>query len=169
MLTFIPSEYTILAPLKRESVPFCVAWHTGLCFMSTYEKRRLFLAIRLHWQRKIIVLLPTEYVYVKPTEFQERDNDRMEDSYPTFSFCQITEEDLVIVKDKKWAESFLNYIWLIMLLQLFQFFSLCPSSTQQPPLPQAIPPPLFMSMGHACKSFACSTSCTVLYIPTAIL
>ena len=32
-------------------------------------------------------------------------------------------------------------------------FSLCPLSTQPPPLPQAIPPPLFMSMGHAYKFF----------------
>ena len=40
-----------------------------------------------------------------------------------------------------------NYILLIMLLHLSWFFPLCPLSTQQPTLPQAIPPVLFMSMG----------------------
>ena len=40
-----------------------------------------------------------------------------------------------------------------------------PASTQHPPLPQAVLPPLFMSMGHECKFFGCSISCTVLYIP----
>ena len=43
------------------------------------------------------------------------------------------------------------------------------SSTWHSPYPQAIPPPLFMSMGHAYKFFGYSISCTVLYIPMAIL
>ena len=38
-----------------------------------------------------------------------------------------------------------------------------------PPFPQAIPVPLFISMGHAYKFFGCSLSYTVLYILTAIL
>ena len=57
-----------------------------------------------------------------------------------------------------------NYILLIMLLQLSCFPPLSPF-TQQPPLPQAIPPPLFMSMGHAYKFFGYYISYTVLYIP----
>ena len=44
-----------------------------------------------------------------------------------------------------------------------------PSSTQHPPLPQAISPPLFMSKHHSCKFFGYSISCTVLYIPMATL
>ena len=56
-----------------------------------------------------------------------------------------------------------------MLLQLSWFSHLCPLSTQQPQLCQAIPPPLFMSMGHAYMFFGYSISYTVLYIPTAIL
>ena len=51
-----------------------------------------------------------------------------------------------------------------MLLQLSWFFPLHSPSTQHPPLPQAIPPPLFMSMGHACKFFVYSISCNVLYM-----
>ena len=64
--------------------------------------------------------------------------------------------------------NFLNYVLLIMLLQLCYFPPL-PLSTQHPPLPHAIPTPLFMSMGHACKFFGYSIYCTVLYIPMAIL
>ena len=44
-----------------------------------------------------------------------------------------------------------------------------PLSTQHPPLPQAIPTPLFMSMGHVCKFHGYSISYTVLYIPMAML
>ena len=44
-----------------------------------------------------------------------------------------------------------------------------PPSIQHLPLPQAIPTPLFMSMGHAYKFFGYSISYTVLYIPMAIL
>ena len=47
----------------------------------------------------------------------------------------------------------LNYILLIRLLQLSWFFPLCPPSTHHPPLHQKMPPPLFMSMGRACKFF----------------
>ena len=43
-----------------------------------------------------------------------------------------------------------------------------PPSTEHPPLPQAIPTALFMSMCHLCKFFGYSTSYTVLYIPLAI-
>ena len=39
----------------------------------------------------------------------------------------------------------------------------------QVPLPQAIPPLLFLSMGHVQKFFGYSISCAVLYIPMAIL
>ena len=42
-------------------------------------------------------------------------------------------------------------------------------STQHPPLPQAIPTPLFMSMSHEYKFCGYSISYTVLYIPEAIL
>ena len=38
-----------------------------------------------------------------------------------------------------------------------------------PLLPEAIPTPLFMSMGHAQMFFGYSISYTVLYIPMAIL
>ena len=38
-------------------------------------------------------------------------------------------------------------------------------STQQPPLPQVIPPPLFISIGYAYKFFGYTISYTVLYIP----
>ena len=44
-----------------------------------------------------------------------------------------------------------------------------PTSTQCPLLPQAIPPPLFTSMGHVYKLFGYFVSYTVLYIPMAIL
>ena len=50
-----------------------------------------------------------------------------------------------------------------MLLQLSQFFPLGPQ------LPQAIPTPLSMSVGHVYEYFGCSIPYTVLYIPMAIL
>ena len=56
---------------------------------------------------------------------------------------------------------FFHYILLFMLLQLSQFFSFW--------LPQVIPTPLFMSMCHVYTFFGYSISCTVLYIPMAIL
>ena len=40
-----------------------------------------------------------------------------------------------------------------------------PPFIQYHPLPQAIPTPLFIFMGHACKFFGYSISYTVLYIP----
>ena len=43
------------------------------------------------------------------------------------------------------------------------------SPLQPPTQHQAIPPPLFMSMGHRYKFFGYSASYTVLYIPMAIL
>ena len=62
----------------------------------------------------------------------------------------------------------LNYILLIMLLQLSQFFPLC-LSTQHLPLPQAVPPALFMSIGHTYKLFGYCISYTVLDIPMDII
>ena len=59
-----------------------------------------------------------------------------------------------------------KYILLIMLLQLSQFPPLPPL---HPAPPQAIPPPLFMSMGHVYMLFGFSISNTVLYIPMAVL
>ena len=56
-----------------------------------------------------------------------------------------------------------------MLLQLTHFFYPLPTSTQHPLHPQATPTPLFMSMGHAYRFFDYSISCTVIYIPMAIL
>ena len=43
-----------------------------------------------------------------------------------------------------------------------------PPATQHPSLPQAIPTPLFMSMGHAYTFFGFSISCAVLYIPVTM-
>ena len=63
---------------------------------------------------------------------------------------------------------FFKLYFLIMLLQLSQFYPFAPS-TKRPPLPQAFPTQLFMSMGHGYKFFGYSISYTVLYIPTAIL
>ena len=40
---------------------------------------------------------------------------------------------------------------------------------QHPPYRQAIPTPLFMSVGHVYRCFDCFISYTVLYIPMAIL
>ena len=57
---------------------------------------------------------------------------------------------------------FIDYAITVVLI----FLPLCPS-TQQPPLPQAIPTPVFMSMGHMYKFFGYSISYTVLHIPMA--
>ena len=48
-----------------------------------------------------------------------------------------------------------------MLLQLSQFFALCPPVHPATQLPQDIPTPLFMSMGHTRKFFGYSISFTV--------
>ena len=61
-----------------------------------------------------------------------------------------------------------NYILLILLLQLSQFFPFALLHSASP-FPQAIPRPLFMSMGQVYKFFIYSNSYTVLYIPMAIL
>ena len=53
---------------------------------------------------------------------------------------------------------FIDYAITVILI-----FSLLPQ------LPQAIPKPLFVSMGHAYKFFGYSVSYTVLHIPVAIL
>ena len=55
-----------------------------------------------------------------------------------------------------------------MLLQLSQFPLFAPSTQLPPQLPQAIPPPLFMSM-VMCRFFGYYISYTVLYIHLAIL
>ena len=64
---------------------------------------------------------------------------------------------------------FLNYISLIMLLQLSQSSLFGPPPPHTPHLPQAVPTSLFMSMGHAYKFFGYSISYAALYIPMAIL
>ena len=70
--------------------------------------------------------------------------------------------------------SFLKqFLFLIMFYGLWYYsypdFPPLHPSTQHPVLPQAIPPPLFMSMGHAYKFFGYSISYTVLYIAIVIL
>ena len=55
---------------------------------------------------------------------------------------------------------FIDYAIIVILV----FPPLLPS-THHATHPQAIPPPLFMSTGHACKFFGYSVSYTVLYIP----
>ena len=62
---------------------------------------------------------------------------------------------------------FFFFIFLFLfLLQLSQFPpTLFSPSIWQPPLLQAIPTPLLMSMGHAYKFIGYSISYTVLYIP----
>ena len=64
---------------------------------------------------------------------------------------------------------FLKLHFIDYAITVVPFFPLLPPSTQPPPLPQAIPIPLFMSMGHAYKFIGYSISYTVLYIPMAIL
>ena len=66
-------------------------------------------------------------------------------------------------------EHFKNYILLTMLLQLSQYFSPLPTSTQHPQLSQAIPTPLFMSTGHVYMFFGYSISYAILYNTMAIL
>ena len=56
-----------------------------------------------------------------------------------------------------------NYILLIIPLQLSQFFPLSSSPPSTPPLPQAMPPPFFMFVGHAYKFFGYAISYIVLY------
>ena len=63
---------------------------------------------------------------------------------------------------------FLNYILLIIRLQLSQFSLFAPLHPA-PPTPSGHPPPLFMSMSQAYKFFGFSISYAVLYIPVAIL
>ena len=61
--------------------------------------------------------------------------------------------------------SLFNYILLVMLLRFPNVSSFCLPlpSTRSPPLPQTIPTPLFMSMGHVYKFFGYSISYTVIY------
>ena len=54
-----------------------------------------------------------------------------------------------------------------MLLQLFQISPFAPVYPA-PPLPEAIPTPLFMSIGHVYKFFGYSISYTVLHVSMAI-
>lgn len=70
---------------------------------------------------------------------------------------------------------FFNYILLIWLLRLSQFFPFCPNypaclpPSPPPTLLQAIPPPLFMVVGDEYKFFGYPISSTVLYTPMATL
>ena len=54
-------------------------------------------------------------------------------------------------------------------ITVLPIFPLLHPSTQQPPVPQAILTPLFMSTGFVCKFFDYSISYSVLYNPVAIL
>ena len=63
---------------------------------------------------------------------------------------------------------FLNYILLIMLLQLSQFFPLCSPPPSSPPVPQASPYHCSLPCVMP-RFFGYSISYTVLYIPMAIL
>ena len=82
-----------------------------------------------------------------------------------FDFQKVAKVELFFI----WSVSlFQNYILLIMLLQLSQF-STYALHHPSPPLPQAIPSPLFTSISHVRKFFGYFISCTVLYILMAIL
>ena len=59
---------------------------------------------------------------------------------------------------------FIDYAMTVLLISPF----LAPSN-QHALIPHTIPPPLFMSMGHAYKFFGYSLSYTVLYTPMAIM
>ena len=65
--------------------------------------------------------------------------------------------------------SFFKLYFIDYTIRVVLIFPSLPPSTQQPPLPQAIPSPLFMSMGHVCKLFGYFISYTQSYIPMAIL
>ena len=54
-------------------------------------------------------------------------------------------------------------------IKVTPIFPLLPPSTQHPPLPQAIPTPLFMSVDHMYRLFGYSVPCTALYTPMATL
>ena len=79
----------------------------------------------------------------------------------------INSYDKLVFSTPTLVYSFFNYILLIMLLQLSQFS--LPPVHQVSPTPSGNPTPLFMSMGHAYKFIGYYMSCTVLYIPMAIL
>ena len=66
-------------------------------------------------------------------------------------------------------ESFLKLYFIDYAITVVLIFPPLPPFTQHLPLPQAIPPPVFLSMGHAYKFFGYSIFYTVLYIPMAIL
>ena len=55
------------------------------------------------------------------------------------------------------------------MLLLLSWFSPFPPCTYHFPFPQAIPHPLFMSMGHVYKFLSYSISYAVIYIPMAIV
>ena len=67
------------------------------------------------------------------------------------------------------SRSFLKIIFYWLCHKSCPNFSPLPPSTLYPHSCQAIPLPLFMSMGHAYKFFGYLISYTVLYIPMAIL
>ena len=66
---------------------------------------------------------------------------------------------------------FLNKFYFVYAIIVVLIFSPISVLHLVPPLPQAIPMSLFMSMnmGHVYKFFGFSISYTVLYIPMAIL
>ena len=73
--------------------------------------------------------------------------------------------DTTIVK----VRDFLKLYFIDYAITVVPIFTLLLPSSQHPPVPQASPTPLFMSIGHAYEFFGYSISCTVLYIPMAIL
>ena len=66
-------------------------------------------------------------------------------------------------------EYFFKLYFILYTITVVLIFPPLTPSAQHPSLPQAIPPPLFMSMGHVYNFFGYSISYTVLYIPMAIL
>ena len=93
------------------------------------------------------------------------------------TFCRAPRPEILI--QQLWAgleDAFLSIYLLVCLLYFIDYaitivliFLPLPPSTEHPLLSQAIPPPRFMSMGHACKFFGYSISYTVPYIPMAVL
>ena len=69
-----------------------------------------------------------------------------------------------------WPVAFLKKLYFIdYAITVVLICPLLPPSTLHPPLPQATPTPLFVSMGLRYKFFSYSISYTVFYVPSAIL
>ena len=60
---------------------------------------------------------------------------------------------------------FLNYVLLLCCYSCPRFFPFAPLYPAHPRLPQAIPTPWSMHLGHAYMLFVYSIPCAVLYIP----